>query len=67
MSDSKNEDDCWMSLSGWEQQIYSEIEEVDNDRNANLIQELDSTNKRIWSKFQNTAQCVALLYKGNQL
>lgn len=68
MNESKTSDefinDCWVGLTSWEEEVCDDIENKDETVNQILINETEVINKKMWSSFQNAAQCVAIMYKG---
>lgn len=55
------DDEAW--LTSWEQQCTDSIEQQP-DYDGLLITETDTTHRKIWSSFQDSATSIAQLYKG---
>ena len=69
MSEGRDGDDdvlgeCW--ITSWEQQTVQELE-GEPDHQEHLQGEADAAAEKLWSLFQSAAQCVAVMYKGEQL
>lgn len=55
------DNEAW--LTGWEQQCADEIEEQP-DYEQTFISETDSSHRKIWTAFQDSATAIAQLYRG---
>lgn len=55
--------DYW--ITSWEQQTVQELE-GEPDRQQHLHAEADAANEKLWALFQSAAQCVAIMYKGEE-
>jgi len=55
--------DFW--VTSWEQQTVQELENEDDQAQV-LHAQLNAANEKLWTMFQNAAQCVAVMYKGAQ-
>lgn len=55
--------DCW--ITSWEQQTVQELE-AEPDHQEHLQGEADAAAEKLWSLFQSAAQCVAVMYKGEE-
>lgn len=50
-------------LTGWEQQCADSIE-GQPDYEQSLTMEADNSHRKIWTVFQDSATCIAQLYRG---
>lgn len=55
--------ECW--ITSWEQQTVQELER-EPDHQEHLQGETDAAAEKLWSLFQSAAQCVAVMYKGEE-
>lgn len=53
-------------LTGWEQECADEIEEQP-DYEQTFVSETDSSHRKIWTAFQDSATAIAQLYRGSVL
>lgn len=57
----ESDSDSW--LTGWEQQCADSIE-GQPDYEQSLTIEADNSHRKIWTVFQDSATCIAQLYRG---
>lgn len=69
MSESRTSEEIineyWADLSNWEQKTCEDLDGEGDALNQRIIQEKEAADKKLWTAFQNAAQCVAIMYKGN--
>lgn len=53
----------WFNLTNWEQQCVEEVESTP-DLEPQMQTEKDFATQKLWVMFQNSATCIAQLYKG---
>lgn len=53
-------------LTGWEQECADEIEEQP-DYEQSFVTEQDSSHRKIWTAFQDSATAIAQLYRGSAM
>ncbi|KAH9365305.1 hypothetical protein HPB48_018293 [Haemaphysalis longicornis] len=61
MAERNDELDSW--ITNWERQCIEEVERAP-DLESQIQNERDTSSQKLWLLFQNSATCVAQLYKG---